>query len=223
MVEFMNNQRKMYLSRRAMLQQAAACSALGAIFKVTEGPAAAQQGGRGPGPGGPVGGGRGASNVHYGSINKYSAPSDLKITDMRVVTMASNFDYTIVRLDTNQDVYGLGEIRDGANRMTVLSFKNQLIGRNPLDITGILGSIRGGAGHGRTGGAGYSGIDICLHDITGKVFGVPIWRLLGDKKRDSSRVYCDTTESPDPKTYGQRMLARKKLGFTFFKMDITTN
>ncbi len=107
------------------------------------------------------GGGRGASNVHLGPINKFSAPSDLRITDMRIVTIASNFDYTIVRLDTNQDVYGLGEIRDGANRQTVLNFKNQLVGRNPLDITGILQSIRGGAGHGRTGGAGYSGIDIC--------------------------------------------------------------
>jgi len=217
-MKFMNNQRKMNMSRRSLLGQAAAASALGAIFKMTEGPVAAQQAGRGGG-----GGGRGMSNVHYGSINKYSAPSDLRITDMRVVTIASNFDYTIVRLDTNQDVYGLGEIRDGASRQTVLNFKNQLIGRNPLDISGILASIRGGAGHGRTGGAGYSGIDICLHDIVGKVFGVPVWRLLGDKKRDSARVYCDTTESPDPKIYGERMAARKKLGFTAFKMDITTN
>jgi L-alanine-DL-glutamate epimerase-like enolase superfamily enzyme len=197
-----------------MLGQAAAASVLGAIFEMTEGPVAAQQGG----------GGRGASNVHYGSINKYSAPSDLRITDMRVVTIASNFDYTIVRLDTNQGVSGLGEIRDGAPRETVLNFKTQVVGRNPLDITGILQSIRGGAGPGKYGGsAGYSGIDICLHDIVGKVFGVPIWRLLGDKKRDSSRVYCDTTGTPDPKAYGVRMLERKKKGFTAFKMDITTN
>ncbi len=109
MVEFVSNQRNMGFSRRSLLGQAAAACALGAIFKVTEGPVAAQQPGR-VGPGG----GRGASDVHYGSINKYSAPSDLRITDMRVVTIASNFDYTIVRLDTNQGVYGLGEIRDGA-------------------------------------------------------------------------------------------------------------
>ena len=210
----MSYEPKRKLSRRLLLRQAAAASALGPIFRIAEAPVRAQQGQVGV---------RAPETVHYGAINKYSSPSDLRITDMRVVTVASNFDYTIVRLDTNQDVYGLGEIRDGANRETVLRFKNQLIGRNPLDITGTLASIRGGAGHGRTGGAGYSGIDICLHDLAVKVFGVPVWRLLGDKKRDSSRVYCDTTESPDPKIYGERMLARKKLGFTFFKMDITTN
>jgi L-alanine-DL-glutamate epimerase-like enolase superfamily enzyme len=55
------------------------------------------------------------------------------------------------------------------------------------------------------------------------VLGVPVWRLLGDKKRDRIRMYCDTTGTGDPKKYGDRMLARKKLGFTFFKMDVTTN
>jgi len=191
-----------------MLWQTAAASGLAAFFKMTESPAAAQ--------------GRGGPSIKYGPINKLSAPSDLKITDMRVVTVASNFDYTIVRLDTNQGVYGLGEIRDGAPKETVLNFKSQIVGRNPLDITGILQSIRGGAGHGRGGGAGYSGIDICLHDIVGKVFGVPIWRLLGDKKRDRIRIYCDTYGTSNPKLYGENMLKRKKLGFTAFKADITT-
>lgn len=72
-------------------------------------------------------------------------------------------------------------------------------------------------------GGGYSAIDICLHDINGKVFGVPVWRLLGDKKTSRIRIYCDTNGTSDPKKYGERMLARKKMGFTFFKMDVTTN
>lgn len=36
-------------------------------------------------------------------------------------------------------------------------------------------------------------------------------------------MYCDTTGTSDPKKYGERMVARMKLGFTFFKMDVTTN
>ena len=103
-----------------------------------------------------------------------------------------------------------------------LGLKPLLVGRNPLDITGALEAIRPYAGHGRQGG-GYSAIDICLHDICGKVFGVPVWRLLGDKKRDRIRIYCDTTGTSDPKKYAERMLARKKMGFTYFKMDVTTN
>lgn len=110
----------------------------------------------------------------------------------------------------------------GGHKGLALGLKPLLVGRNPLDITGILQMCRPYAGPGRQGG-GYSAIDICLHDIVGKVFGVPIWRLLGDKKRDRVRMYCDTTGTPDPKAYAERMLKRKGMGFTFFKMDVTTN
>ncbi|MEI9974263.1 MAG: hypothetical protein WDO73_20755 [Ignavibacteriota bacterium] len=48
--------------------------------------------------------GRGA--VHYGAINKFSAPSDLKITDIRALRVAANFDYPIIKIFTNQDVMG---------------------------------------------------------------------------------------------------------------------
>jgi len=34
-------------------------------------------------------------------------------------------------------------------------------------------------------GGGYSALDIALHDISGKVYGVPAYRLLGSKYRDS--------------------------------------
>jgi L-alanine-DL-glutamate epimerase-like enolase superfamily enzyme len=197
---------------------------------MTERPAAAQA--RGAGRGGDAGlasgpevagsGGLRGEAVTYGPINKLSAPSDLRITDLRSVIVAANFDYPIIRMDTNQGVYGLGEVRDGGFKGFALGLKPLLVGRNPLDITSILDSIRPYAGHGRQGG-GYSAIDICLHDINGKVFGVPVWRLLGDKKRSRVRLYCDTNGTSDPKRYAERMLERKKLGFTFFKMDITTN
>src|ERR1035437_1082522 len=191
------------ISRRALLCQTAIASGLGAIFRAS---APAQQGG-----------GRGAP-VRYGPINKFSAPSDLKITDIRALRIAANFDYPIIKMFTNQDVYGLGEVRDAGNENSALAMRPLLVGRNPLDISGILQSFRPYAGAGRQGG-GFSAIDIALHDITGKVFGVPVWRLLGDKKRDRVRMYCDTTGTPDPKKYGERM----KKGFTFFKMDVTTN
>jgi L-alanine-DL-glutamate epimerase-like enolase superfamily enzyme len=203
----MKSDRVRDLSRRALLCQTAIASGLGAIFTAS---ASAQQGG-----------GRGAP-VRYGPINKFSAPSDLKITDIRALRIAANFDYPIIKIFTNQDVYGLGEVRDAGNENSALAMRPLLVGRNPLDISGILQNVRPYAGAGRQGG-GFSAIDIALHDITGKVFGVPVWRLLGDKKRDRIRMYCDTTGTGDPKKYGARMLARKKLGFTFFKMDVTTN
>jgi L-alanine-DL-glutamate epimerase-like enolase superfamily enzyme len=209
-----------------MLMQAAVASGVSQLFKMTEGSASAQEAGAGRGGAANLGmgtGGRGGEGVHYGPmngpVNKLSAPSDLRVTDMRAVTIASNYDYNIIRLDTNQGVYGLGEVRDGGSKNTVLELKPYVVGRNPLDMQAILRSIRPFAGPGRQGG-GWSAVNLALHDLCGKVYGVPAWRLLGDKRRDRVRMYCDTTDVTDPKKYGERMLARKKLGFTFFKMDM---
>jgi L-alanine-DL-glutamate epimerase-like enolase superfamily enzyme len=164
----------------------------------------------------------GAQSQAPSGVNRNSAPSQLKITDMRACTVAANYDYPIIRIDTNQGVYGLGEVRDAGVKGIALILKAHILGENPLDIAGILQSIRPFAGQGRMGG-GFSAVDMALHDIAGKVYGVPAWRLIGSKVRDKIRLYCDTTGHQDPKVYGERMLKRKKLGFTFFKMDLYTD
>jgi hypothetical protein len=50
------------------------------------------------------------------SLNTNSAPSDLRITDMRACRVAANYDYPIIKLYTNQGVYGLGEVRDAGGK-----------------------------------------------------------------------------------------------------------
>ena len=78
-----------------------------------------------------------------------------------------------------------------------LVLKPHLVGKNPLNIEPILDSIRSFANQQRMGG-GYSGIDMALHDIAGKVYDVPAWRLstasaCGNGKRrgsPSSRWIC---------------------------------
>ena len=181
----------------------AAAGGFAGLFKMTEGPALSQAA-RQSGP------------------NRNSAPSQLKITDMRSVLVASNYDYPIIRIDTNQGVYGLGEVRDAGREGTALVLKPHLMGRNPLQIEPILDSIRNFAGQQRLGG-GYSAIDMALHDIAGKVYGVPAWRLVGSKYRDKIRIYCDTDQTKDPKIFAERLKKRKEQGFTFFKMDLGTS
>jgi L-alanine-DL-glutamate epimerase-like enolase superfamily enzyme len=156
------------------------------------------------------------------SVNRNSSPSDLKITDLRACRVAANYDYPIIKLYTNQDVYGLGEVRDAGVEGIALILKSHLLGRNPLDIQGTLKAIRPYAWHGRMGG-GYSAVDMALHDIAGKVYNVPAHRLIGSKITDRVRIYADTTDHPDPKVYAKRMAARKAMGITFFKMDLHTS
>ena len=42
------------------------------------------------------------------AVSHYSQPSELKITDLRMAVVCSNYYYPIIRIDTNQSVYGIG-------------------------------------------------------------------------------------------------------------------
>src|ERR671927_135261 len=69
-------------------------------------------------------------------------------------------------------------------------------------------------------GGGVCGVEMALWDLAGKAYNVPVYQMLGGKFRDRIRIYADTTESHDPKIYGQRLKARKEQGFTWLKMDL---
>lgn len=148
-------------------------------------------------------------------------PNDLRITDMRAAVVASNFDYPLIRIDTNQGVYGLGEVRDAGHKESALMYKGLLLGQNPMNIDRLFQTMKPFAGHGREGG-GISGIEIALWDIIGKVYQVPLYQLLGGKYRDKIRIYADTPtpEEPSPEAYAKRALERKGMGMTFIKFDM---
>jgi hypothetical protein len=85
------------------------------------------------------------------SVNINSSPSTLKITDLRVATVVKPgpSPCPIIRLDTNQGVYGLGEVRDGASATYALMLKSRLLGENPCNIDRLFRRIKQFGGHGR--------------------------------------------------------------------------
>src|SRR5512141_2666050 len=128
------------ISRRKWLRGALAAPALGPLLKITEDRGAAQTNPAAP-------------------VNRYSAPSSLKITDIRACTVAANYDYPIIRIDTDQGVYGLGEVFAAGYKGSALMLKPFLVGRNPLQIGQVLGRIRKSAGQGFWH-TGYGAIDL---------------------------------------------------------------
>ena len=155
------------------------------------------------------------------AINTNSQPSSLKITDIRMAVVCSNYDYPIIRIDTNQDVYGIGEVRDAGHRENALQFKSVLLGQNPCNIDMIFRHIKRFGNWGREGG-GVSGLEIALWDLIGKVYGVPCYQFLGGKYRDKVRLYADTPqpENPTPEGFAERIKGRLDLGLEFIKFDI---
>ncbi len=155
------------------------------------------------------------------AIKTASHPSALKITDMRTAVVCSNYDYPILRIDTNQGVYGIGEVRDAGHRENALQFKHLLLGQNPCNVDMVFRAIKQYGGSGREGG-GVSGIEIALWDLVGKVYGVPCYQFLGGKYRDKVRIYADTPApaEPTPQGYAKRVQGRKEMGLTFIKFDV---
>ncbi len=149
-------------------------------------------------------------------VSRYSGPSDLEITDLRIAQVGN---IPIVKIYTNQGVFGLGDVRDGADKRYALMLKSRILGENPCNVERIFKIIKQFGDHGRQGG-GVSGVEMALWDLTGKVYGVPIYQLLGGKYRDKVRIYVDTPTVNNPEEFAKRMKGRIDQGFTIMKMDI---
>src|SRR5437660_4032493 len=135
------------------------------------------------------------------TVNTNSSPSALKITDMRVATVVKPgpSPCPIIRIDTDQGVYGLGEVRDGASATYALFLKSRIVGEDPLQLDKLFRKIKQFGGHARQGG-GVCAIEMALWDIAGKVYDVPVYAMLGGGKfRNKIRIYADTEESKHPR------------------------
>ena len=149
------------------------------------------------------------------------------ITGISVATINGlNSTARIVRLDTNKGISGYGEVRnEDPNGGTELNrLKSTILGMNPTQvdkvfnaITAVLNPTTNWTAQTTATGA-IAAVECACWDITGKVYNVPIWKLLGPKLRDGMRMYCDTpVTGSDPTAVATD---RKNKGFTWFKTDL---
>ncbi len=118
--------------------------------------------------------------------------TSIKITSASTVPLGKK---TLLKITTNRGITGWGEISQLPPKTVVAlveSMYELLDGENPTRVEHLWQKIyrahrdfRGGAFMVHT----LSGIDMALWDITGKLHGVPVYRLLGGPTRDKIRVY----------------------------------
>jgi L-alanine-DL-glutamate epimerase-like enolase superfamily enzyme len=153
-------------------------------------------------------------------VNSNSRPSDLRITDMRTISLTGlPMNCTIIRIDTNQGISGYGEVRDGASKSYALVLKSRLVGENPCDIDRLFRKVRQFGFHARQGG-GVSAVEMALVDLAGKAYGVPAYQLAGGRYRDKVLCYADTPSRLDPDVMAALIQHRVDQGYRFLKMDI---
>ena len=141
------------------------------------------------------------------NVKRPSAPSELKITDMRYCLTNVMGGTAIIRIDTNQGIYGLGEVRDAADVRYALMLKSRILGQNPCNVEQLFKSIKQFGGQGRQGG-GVCAVETALWDLCGKAYNVPCWQLLGGRYRNKVRLYADTPESSSPEEQKKRIKFR---------------
>lgn len=155
------------------------------------------------------------------NVSRASSPSELKITDMRYCLTTVLGGTAIIRIDTNQGIYGLGEVRDGADVRYALMLKSRILGLNPCNVEMIFKIIKQFGGPSRQAG-GVCGVEMAHWDLTGKAYGVPAWQLLGGRYRDKIRMYADTPEADNPEDQLKLIKYRtEEQGYTWLKMDLS--
>jgi len=94
---------------------------------------------------------------------------------------------SLMKIYTNSELVGFGEVRDAASKTYALMVKDRILGENPCNIDKIFRRIKQFGWHGRQAG-GVCGIEVALWDIAGKAYDLPVYQMLGGKFRDKIRM-----------------------------------
>ncbi|MBI1357218.1 MAG: galactonate dehydratase [Acidobacteria bacterium] len=125
-------------------------------------------------------------------------PND-KIKVTKIETFVLKNTWVFVKISTDAGITGWGEmLKDDAKACAAgaLEVGDYLIGQDPTRVVFHWQAIHRGAFYrgGPIKTAISSGIDQALWDIKGKVYGVPVYKLLGGPVRDRVRVYGEVSE-----------------------------
>jgi len=165
-------------------------------------------------------------------------PREVEITDVQTARVEGNFTWTLVWIDTDAGVSGTGEMVIGPHADDyVRTAKETIVGESPLDVDARCSELYDRFAHaGGMNGIGVtavSGIDLALHDLAGKLLGVPAYTLLGGKHRDEVQIYCDShagehaasiddsdSDPYSPESYAAAAEAVVDDGFEALKFDL---
>jgi len=151
-------------------------------------------------------------------------------------------DTAVIRVTADNGVYGVGETDAPPNVMAALletptahiwsrSVSDLLLGQNPIEVEALWDQLYEGTIYHARRGLGImlaSAIDVALHDLRGKLLGVPAYQLLGGAVRPSVTPYATLFPSmPQGRSWSEmqssclelidRALA---LGFRAMKMEM---
>ncbi|MBI1924812.1 mandelate racemase/muconate lactonizing enzyme family protein [Candidatus Poribacteria bacterium] len=148
----------------------------------------------------------------------------MKITDLKCTVFGQN---PVIRITTDEGISGLAEVEASKSYLKphILFYKKFILGEDPTDVERVMLRIRR-LGSFKPWGSAVSAIEMALWDIAGKAAGVPVYKLLGGKVRDTVRVYNGGVRFGmsgfSPQDYAEDMKKMKAAteGFTIIKQGV---
>ena len=122
----------------------------------------------------------------------------MRITHLSTAVVEANFDWTFIKVATDEGITGYGEAFLGPGLTSVIDeFRTLLIGEEISSVEPIVRRLKASCVHASPGLTYHAilGIEAALLDAVGKKHQMPVWQLLGGKYRSHVPVYVDCHSS----------------------------
>lgn len=152
----------------------------------------------------------------------------MKVTAIKTfVCHAYRTNWVFVKIMTDSGLYGVGEAtleyREPTVVQAIMELERYLVGKDPHNIEAFWHDTcrdaywRGGV----VLMSALAGVEMALWDIKGKDLGVPVYKLLGGKVRDSVKCYANGwfAGAKTPEEFAEKAKIAVENGFSGLKWD----
>ena len=120
----------------------------------------------------------------------------MRITAVSTAVIEANYDWTLVRVTTDEGVAGIGECFTSPGLTALIrEIGGLLVGEDPANVEPLLRLMRNATAHAASGGGAVhhaiTGIESALWELNARALGVPLYQLFGGAFRTDVRIYAD--------------------------------
>ena len=154
-------------------------------------------------------------------IYKFSVPTAHRPANNRIGSTHKSWLFLKIETDSGLSGWGegSGEWLTSPVEATLTEWRELLLGRDPLQVDALTEDIQNRLPWkgGPVFGTAIAAIDAALHDLAGKAWGVPVYTILGGKRRGKVRVYGNGGSFVSPEDAARSALRTQELGFSGVK------
>jgi L-alanine-DL-glutamate epimerase-like enolase superfamily enzyme len=137
----------------------------------------------------------------------------MRIARITTAVVEANYDWTIVRVESDEGVTGWGEAFCGPGlAQTIRELASLLEGQDARQVEPLVRKLHLATAHVSSGGTVYhaiSGIEAALWDLAARSLEVPLWQLFGGRFRDRVRTYADCHAGEALTSYSAVLVSRR--------------